>query len=180
MRVISGKYKGLILNGNKIIGTRPTMDRVKESMFGTIQNYIPNSICLDLFAGSGSLGIEAISNGAEEVYFVDKNIIAINTIKSNINSLKAEEKVYYYNEDYLKALLEFKRMNLKFDLIFLDPPYSYEIIEQLLQKIKEYELLNVDGIIICEYEKDTVNTNLYKLIKNKKISSKTISYFKNC
>ena len=74
MRVISGKYKGKNLIGFDIDGTRPTMDRVKESLFGIIQNNIKNSVVLDLFAGSGSLGIEAISNGASEVYFIDNNI----------------------------------------------------------------------------------------------------------
>ena len=180
MRVISGKYKGRILQGNEIVGTRPTMDRVKESMFGTIQNYVPNSICLDLFAGSGSLGIEAISNGAKEVYFVDKNIISVNTIKNNINNLKIEEAVFYYNKDYNDTLLEFKKMNLKFDIIFLDPPYAYKIIEELLKKIKELDLLNKNGIIVCEYEKDEINTDLYKLIKEKKISNKKLSYYRNC
>src|SRR5574344_588885 len=142
MRVISGKYKGRIIEGNTIDGTRPTMDRVKESMFGTVQNYVPNSICLDLFAGSGSLGIEAISNGAKEIHFVDKNIKAINTIKNNICNLKVDEKVYLYNKDYNDALLEFKNNKFKFDIIFLDPPYSYQIIDELLKKIYEYELLN--------------------------------------
>ena len=73
MRVISGKYKGRNIMGFNVMGTRPTMDRVKESMFGMIQNNIKGSICLDLFAGSGSLGIEALSNGAQECYFIEKN-----------------------------------------------------------------------------------------------------------
>ena len=84
MRIISGKYKGRMLKGFDLIGTRPTMDRVKESMFATIQNKIKDSIVLDLFAGSGSLGIEALSNGSKYVYFVDKSEEAIKTIKSNL------------------------------------------------------------------------------------------------
>ena len=81
MRVISGKYKGKNLIGFNIDGTRPTMDRVKESLFGIIQNYIKDSIVLDLFAGSGSLGIEALSNGASSCYFFDNNIELVNIIK---------------------------------------------------------------------------------------------------
>ena len=81
MRVISGKYKGKNLIGFDIDGTRPTMDRVKESLFGIIQNYIKDSVILDLFAGSGSLGIEALSNGASNCYFFDNNIQHINKIK---------------------------------------------------------------------------------------------------
>ena len=81
MRVISGKYKGKNLIGFDIDGTRPTMDRVKESLFGIIQNYIKDSVVLDLFAGSGSLGIEALSNGASTCYFFDNNIELVNIIK---------------------------------------------------------------------------------------------------
>ena len=86
MRVISGLYKGRILDGFDIDGTRPTQDRVKESLFGSIQDYIEDSVVLDLFAGSGNLGIEALSNGAKECYFVDNNKIAINTINNNLNN----------------------------------------------------------------------------------------------
>ena len=84
MKIISGKYKGRVLEGFDINGTRPTMDRVKESLFGTIQNYVPNSIVLDLFSGSGNLGIEALSEGAKYAYLVDSNSKAINIIKKNI------------------------------------------------------------------------------------------------
>ena len=88
MRVISGKYKGKTLMGFNIDGTRPTMDRIKESLFGIIQNKIKDSIVLDLFAGSGSLGIEALSNGAKECYFVDNNIEPINVLNKNIKDMK--------------------------------------------------------------------------------------------
>lgn len=88
MRVISGKYKGRNIKGFDIIGTRPTMDRVKESLFATINNKLKNSVILDLFAGSGNLGIEALSNGSVEAYFVDNNKVAIKVIKDNIRDLK--------------------------------------------------------------------------------------------
>ena len=105
MRVISGKYKGRILEGFDIKGTRPTMDRVKESMFASIQLYLKDSICLDLFAGSGSLGIEALSNGAKKCYFVDNNKIAIEKIKKNTLGIDNKEII---QKDCFKALLEFK------------------------------------------------------------------------
>lgn len=88
MRIISGKYKGKYITGFDINGTRPTMDRVKESLFGMIQDYISDSSCLDLFAGSGSLGIEALSCGAKECYFVDNNINIINILKKILIQLK--------------------------------------------------------------------------------------------
>lgn len=104
MRIISGKYKGREIKGYNIDGTRPTMDRVKESLFASIQNYIKNSICLDLFAGSGSLGLEALSEGANACYFVDNNKIVIDTLKQNLTKLNVEEKYYLIKKDYIEAL----------------------------------------------------------------------------
>ena len=90
MKIISGIYKGRKIEGFDIDGTRPTMDRVKESLFAMIQNNIQDSIVLDLFSGSGNLGIEALSNGAKYAYLVDKNFKAVNTIKKNISTIGVE------------------------------------------------------------------------------------------
>ena len=111
MRVISGKYKGISIDGFNIDGTRPTMDRVKESMFAMIQNKLKNSVCLDLFAGSGSLGIEALSNGAKYCYFVDNNIEVINILKNNLNRIK-DKNYSVINKHYKQALKKFKEENL--------------------------------------------------------------------
>ncbi|MBR6690053.1 MAG: 16S rRNA (guanine(966)-N(2))-methyltransferase RsmD [Bacilli bacterium] len=175
MRVISGKYKGKNLIGFDIDGTRPTMDRVKESLFGIIQNKIKNSIVLDLFAGSGSLGIEALSNGASEAYFIDNNIELINIIKKNTSNM--DDKIHIMKSDYKTALELFKNSNNKFDIIFLDPPYKLNLINECLEKIVEYNLLNADGIIICEYETEVINNNNLKLVKDKKYGSKKIKIF---
>jgi len=175
VRVISGKYKGKNLIGFDIDGTRPTMDRVKESLFGMIQNNIKNSIVLDLFAGSGSLGIEAISNGASEVYFIDNNIELINIIKKNTNGMN--EKMHIMKSDYKNALEILKNSNVKFDIIFLDPPYKLSLINDCLNKIVEYELLNESGIVVCEYENDNIDNSKLKLIKDKKYGSKKIKIF---
>ena len=125
MRVISGKYKGKNLIGFDIDGTRPTMDRVKESLFGIIQNYIKDSVVLDLFAGSGSLGIEALSNGASSCYFFDNNIELINIIKKNTIDMNG---VHIMKSDYKNSLELLKNSNIKFDIIFLDPPYKLKLI----------------------------------------------------
>ena len=119
MRVISGKYKGKKLKGYNIDGTRPTMDRVKESLFATVQNKIKNSKCLDLFAGSGALGIEALSMGALSCDFIDNNIIAIKTITEN--TVNIEENYNILNIDYKRFL---KTTKNKYAIIFLDPPYK--------------------------------------------------------
>ena len=172
MRVISGKYRGKNLIGFDIEGTRPTMDRVKESLFAMIQNKINNSVVLDLFAGSGSLGIEALSNGAKEAYFVDNNIELINIIKKNTVGM---ENVNIIKSDYRDALSNFK---IKFDIIFLDPPYKLNLINDCLDKIIKYDLLSDNGIVICEYENEEINTSL-ELIKNKSYGSKNIKIFKS-
>ncbi|MBP3461298.1 MAG: 16S rRNA (guanine(966)-N(2))-methyltransferase RsmD [Bacilli bacterium] len=173
MRIISGKYKGRKLLGQNIEGTRPTMDRVKESLFGIIQNNIKDSICLDLFAGTGALGLEAISNGAKECYFIDKNIISINIIKENSKGI---ENVKIMNKDYLKALNELK--NIKFDVIFLDPPYKMNLIQSSLNKIKENNMLNKNGIIVCEFEKEEFEIDYY-IFKEKKYGNKNIRIYQN-
>lgn len=171
MRIISGKYKGRKLEGFNIDGTRPTMDRVKESLFGIIQNKIQNSICLDLFAGSGNLGIEAISNGAKECYFVDNNKEVIKVLKRNLKDI---ENYNLINDDYKNTL---KNLNVRFDIIFLDPPYKLNLINDAINDIIKYDLLNNDGIIICEYETEQVDCSL-ELIKEKKYGSKYIKIYK--
>ncbi len=170
MRVISGKYKGKILDGFNINGTRPTMDRVKESMFAMIQNNLKDKVVLDLFAGSGSLGIEALSNGAKICYFVDNNKIAIDTIKKN--TIGIDNKVII-KKDCFDALRDF---DLKFDVILLDPPYHDNLINNVLLKIEEYNLLNENGIIVCEVEEE-IQTD-YQIIKEKKYGSKKVIILK--
>ena len=175
MRVISGKYKGKNLLGFDVLGTRPTMDRVKESMFGIIQSRIKDSICLDLFAGSGSLGIEAISNGSTKCYFVDNNIKLINIIKENTKNIN--EEVIILKKDYIEALNYFKNNNIKFDIIFLDPPYKLNLINKSIELIEKYDLLNNNGIIVCEYESEIFESN-YNIIKEKKYGDKFIKIYK--
>lgn len=174
MRVISGKYKGKNLEGFNINGTRPTMDRVKESLFAMIQKKIPNSTVLDLFAGSGSLGIEALSNGCHKAYFVDNNLISINTIKKNLQNINEEYTIL--KQDYISALQSFKKNNITFDIIFLDPPYQMHLINKAIQLIEEYNLLNKDGLIVCEYEQELFNSS-YSLVKEKKYGSKNIRIY---
>ena len=174
MRVISGKYKGKNLIGFDIDGTRPTMDRVKESLFAMIQNKIKSSTVLDLFAGSGSLGIEALSNDAKECYFIDSNIELINIIKKNTSGIK---EVKIIKSDYKNALETFKNNNIKFDIIFLDPPYKLNLINDSINRILKYNLLNENGIIVCEYENEKILNDNLNLIKVRSYGSKNISIY---
>lgn len=178
MRIISGKYKGRIINGYNIDGTRPTMDRVKESVIASIQKKIKNSICLDLFAGSGSVGLELLSNGSKECYLVDNNKKVIDTISYNIDKLHIEEPCHLCLCDYKEALKKFKLENIKFDVIFLDPPYKNEYLNTCLNLIYEYNLLNSSGIVICEFEEEKFECS-YHLVKEKKYGSKQIRIYEN-
>ena len=177
MRVISGTLKGRTIKGYNIEGTRPTMDRVKESIFGTIQNYIKDSIVLDLFAGSGNLGIEAISNGSKYCYFIDNNKEVIKVLKDNITNLNIEDKSNIILSDYNKFL---NTTNIKFDIIFIDPPYKYQIIEELINKISINNLLNDNGLLILEFSQDKIKDTYphLSLIKKKKYNDKYVYIFK--
>ena len=175
MKIISGKYKGRILEGFDLVGIRPTMARVKESLFGMIQNYIDDSIVLDLFSGSGNLSIEALSEGAKYAYSVDSNYKAIKTIKKNIDTINITD-IEVLNMDYIEALKYFNNKNIKFNIIFLDPPYKTNYIEKSIIKIDEYDLLEDDGIIVCESDSldRIVYTDKYKSVKDKKYGDKYI------
>ena len=175
MKIISGKYKGRKLLGFDIPGTRPTMDRVKESLFAMIQAKIPDSIVLDLFAGSGNLGIEALSEGAKSCYFVDKSKKAYQVILNNLKELNISSSVYFL--DYLKALNEFSKGNISFDIIFLDPPYETDLIEKSISTIMSLGVLSKDGIIVAEsdqLEKIIYPSNL-EIVKNKKYGDKWVA-----
>ena len=177
MRVISGKYKGRLIQGFDIEGTRPTQDRVKESLFAIIQNELIDSVSLDLFSGSGNLGIEALSNGSKECYFVDINNKCIDVIRKNTKDI---DGCHILNLDYRKALSYFSNNNIKFDLIFLDPPYSLNCLDEIIEIIIKEDLLNSDGLIVCEYENDNFKDsyNNLEVIKDKKYGYKNIKIYR--
>ena len=181
MKVISGILKGRNINGYNIDGTRPTMDRVKESLSAMINDYIKDSIVLDLFAGSGNLGIEAISNGAKLCYFIDNNKEVIKVLNKNITNLNITNSSKILLSDWKKFLNEASNKNIKFDIIFVDPPYDYNVYEKILEKVSTLNLLNPNGIIILEHSnlklKDTYN-NL-TLYKSKKYGNKSVNIYKN-
>ena len=175
MKVISGIYKGRNIE-YLIDGTRPTMDRVKESLFGMIQNYIDEAKVLDLFAGSGNLGIESLSEGASFCTFVDSNYKAIKVINNNINNIGINN-TKVLNMDYKKAI---QTLDDKYDLIFLDPPYKTNYIEEAIKLITEYDILSDNGIIICESDNldKIIYSKNYISIKDKKYGDKYIVILK--
>lgn len=178
MRIISGKYKGRMLAGFTIEGTRPTQDRVKESIFSMLQEKVKDAVVLDLFAGSGNLGIEALSNGAKEAYFIDKNKVAYNTIKRNMDTLQIEN-ANIYQMDYQKALDFFEKEKVQFDLVFLDPPYKMIVLEKILETLEEKRLLRENAWVVLEYETDQTKERYpsLELIKQKKYGYKNVKIY---
>ncbi len=158
MRVITGMAKGIKLETLEGMDVRPTTDKVKEAIFSAIQFDLYNSLILDLFAGSGQLGIEALSRGAKSAVFVDNSKKSIEIVKKNLEKTKLIDlsQLFCMNSiDYIKL------SDKKFDFIFLDPPYNKGILNEILPLL--YDKLNDKGQIICEYEQ---NLNLPDKIKN--------------
>ena len=164
MRIIGGKFKGkkLILPYNK--KTRPLKDVVKESIFNLIVHSrlinidIENSNVLDLFSGSGSFGLECISRGARSVYFFENYNLAIKTLKKNISLFNDQNKIKIFENDCFNSFDKINHLNLKFDIIFIDPPFREQKINIVLNKIIENKLLKKNGIIIIHrHKKDTVS-----------------------
>ena len=179
MKIISGEFKGRTIKGYDIDGTRPTMDRVKESLFGSIQNYISDSIVLDLFAGTGNLGLEALSNRAKYCYFNDINIKCTKFIQNIVKELNISDRCKILNMNYKNALKYFVNNNIKFDIIFLDPPYKMEILNEIINYIKENDLIKPNGLIVCEIDNLYLDIDYYEKIKEKKYGSKYIVIYKN-
>ncbi|GGI41515.1 methyltransferase [Mammaliicoccus stepanovicii] len=165
LRVIGGKYKRLHIKTIEGQSTRPTTDKVKENIFNRLQDIEGNG--LDLFAGSGGLGIEALSRGLHKVIFIDGNFKATKMINQNLNTLKIPQEHYeVYKNDALRALKALSKRKIKFDYIFLDPPYKKDLINKSLEKIAEFDLLNANGTIVCEFDKhENINTYGFDIIK---------------
>jgi 16S rRNA (guanine966-N2)-methyltransferase len=149
MRIIAGEKRGTKLvppNDNRI---RPTADRVKEALFGSIQFIVLDATVLDLFAGSGSLGLEAVSRGAKQVFLVDKNTDAINTIHRNISRLGCPLNIKIIKNDYRKAIRLFQN-RVKFDIVFIDPPYESCLYRNAVEVLVESGVLLPQALLILE------------------------------
>jgi 16S rRNA (guanine966-N2)-methyltransferase len=154
MRVVSGNYKGRQLKAVPGVTTRPTTDKVKEAIFNMVGPYFDGGIALDLFAGSGGLGIEALSRGIERCIFVDREAKAIQTIHKNLEACHAVDASEVYRNDAERALKAIIKRELKFRLIFLDPPYKQQKLKTLINAVSENDLLQQGGFIVTEHGSD--------------------------
>ncbi len=135
-------------------GTRPTTDRIKETLFNTMQAYVPDAVFIDLFAGSGAVGIEALSRGASKAYFVDNNREALDCIRKNLEFTKLSDKATVIGRNALDALYEIKE---KADVIFIDPPYQMGIESDIMSMIARQGLVHEDSLVVIEAD---INTDL--------------------
>lgn len=170
MRVIAGSAKRLQLKTLDGLETRPTTDRIKETLFNMLTPYIYDSIFLDLFAGSGGIGIEALSRGAMEAVFVEKNPKAMACVKENLQHTKLASKALTISSDVMTALYKLEGEK-QFDYIYMDPPYNQEFERRVLEYLSGSELLSDEGIIIIEASRETkfdyVDDLGYTIIKTK-------------
>ncbi|ONI42254.1 16S rRNA (guanine(966)-N(2))-methyltransferase RsmD [Candidatus Epulonipiscium fishelsonii] len=177
MRVIGGTRRGTKLQSLEGETTRPTTDRIKETLFNMINFDLPECTFLDLFSGSGSIGIEALSRGAKEAIFVEKDKEAFQIIRKNIEKTRLQENSIVHNREVEKV---FKMLSKKeFDVIFMDPPYHYENIEDILYKIVENNILAKDGKIIIENSSDAlpVKCNKLKIVREKVFRTTTLTFW---
>ena len=164
MRVISGIHKSKPLESMEGRNTRPTMDKVKEGIFNSLHEV--SGIGLDLFAGSGALGIEALSRGMEKVIFVDQNFKAIKIIKANLQNLNISDQAEVYKNNADRAHKALSKRAMQFDVIFLDPPYDKGLIDEALDGIIKFNLLKENSIIVCEFNhKEDIDTKSFHVIK---------------
>ena len=147
MRIISGSARGTKLHTLEGTATRPTLDRVKESLFNILQNKLQNAIVVDMFAGSGALALESLSRGAQKAYLCDNNRNAIRVIQANIEKTHFEEQTRVIAKDYKKAITNIPEQA---DIIFIDPPYERNIAVDAVKRILDNNLLKEEGLIILE------------------------------
>jgi 16S rRNA (guanine966-N2)-methyltransferase len=160
MRVISGEARGHKLKAPAGLNTRPTTDRVKEAVFSMISEYILNACVLDLFAGSGALGIEALSRGAGECVFIDNDAESVKTVKLNLTKTGLINKAKIYKNNYENALEILIKKDKKFDIVFLDPPYYENFLIKTLKILSNSDIISNEGIIVAEHLKKDTEINI--------------------
>ena len=178
MRVISGRARGHKLQAPDGMGTRPTTDRIKESLFNIISPDLYGCDFLDLFSGSGAIGIEALSRGAEKAVFVDNSPVCQKIIDRNLTFTKLKEKSTVYRVDCISAIEKLGILKEKFDIIFMDPPYMGGFAEPVLEAIVKSQILKPDGYIIVERATEVMIAPVegLKIVREKNYKKTTMTF----
>ncbi len=158
-RVVTGEFRGAVLQAPKGDNTRPTTDKVKEALFSMIQTRVPDSKFLDIFSGTGQIAIEAVSRGADKAVMVERAGSACGIIRKNLEKIRADKDPRFtlMKMPFAAALTKLGEEGEKFDIIFMDPPYkdAQQFCMQIADLVNRYDLLSDDGILICEHASDT-------------------------
>ncbi len=180
MRVVAGEFRGRRLDRIEGMDIRPTSDKVKESLFNILGEAVIDSVFLDLFGGTGGVGIEALSRGAKHVVFIDTDIKSIKVLKGNLDHLNIKDNVEVFNTEYSTAISRLYRNKEEFDIIFIDPPYSIGLAQNALKEIDKYPILAQSGLIIVEHDsKDdmpSIQGKLY-MYRSKQYGNTTLSFY---
>lgn len=155
MRVTSGQAKGILIKAPKGMRTRPTSDKLRGALFDTLRESVVRARALDLFAGSGALGIEALSRGAEHVVFVESDPNAVRTIGDNLAKTRLSEKGEIIRADFRLAVRKLQKRGEKFDLVFIDPPYQGGLLEDVAGVLTKHCITSPEAIIVIEHFKKT-------------------------
>lgn len=177
MRIIAGHLKGRRLLCLKGMDVRPTTDKVKEAIFSMVAPYLQDAVVVDLFAGTGNLGLEAISRGAKRCYFCDKSRTSLSLTKENVSHCQVLEQAVFLGYDFEVTL---KKIPEKVDLIFLDPPYDKGLASKAVEAIIKMETLNEEGLMVIEHSRnEEISGSLYgmRLVKERHYGTITISIF---
>ena len=170
MRVIAGTARSLPLRCPNGMNTRPTSDRIKETLFNMLQTNIPGSVFMDIFSGSGGIGIEALSRGAKKAYFIENDHAAIDCIQHNLQFTKFTDEAVLLKQDAVSALNNIYEKEI--DIVFMDPPYGQELEKQVLSAIKGYKYITTNTLFIVEADLVTdfsyLTTLGYMILKEKK------------
>jgi 16S rRNA (guanine(966)-N(2))-methyltransferase RsmD len=180
MRIIGGKAKGRKLIAVKTRGIRPTRDNVKESIFSMIQGHVEGGVVLDLFAGTGNLGLEALSQGAKKAIFVEKDRNPLRALMRNVDLCGFRDQAEIISQDAEVALKVLRRRAKKVDLIFIDPPYGSGYVDKTLRFINAHDIVNEGGMIVVEHGSAEIPGNQwgkFSLQKRKRLGDTTISIF---
>jgi 16S rRNA (guanine966-N2)-methyltransferase len=175
LRIVAGKYKQRLIKAPKGNGTRPTSSKVREAIFSILLSKIPDANVLDLFAGSGALSFEAISRGAQKAVLCDNSRSAVAVIKENIAYLDAGKQAQVLAMPWQKALLQLSKENQKFDLVFLDPPYAFDLTP-VLKNILDNSVLEKNAIICAEHTKPLILPSGLYVYKNKRYGQTYVTF----
>ncbi|MCK9443532.1 MAG: 16S rRNA (guanine(966)-N(2))-methyltransferase RsmD [Tissierellaceae bacterium] len=181
MRVVSGTRKGHKLKVSKGLDVRPTEDRIKESLFNILGTINSDSMVLDAFGGSGSIGIEFLSRGAKHCVFIDNNKKSIEIIKENLNHTRFLEKSTVYHGDVFRLLGFLRKKNFLFDYIYIDPPFGEGLTHKMLHYINKEDILKEQGRVIVEHESKLILEDSllnFSTVDKREYGSKTITFYK--